>query len=264
LFLLSCLLLFALSCARTDRELILASTTSTQDSGLFDELIPAFEDAHPDIAVKVIAVGTGEALALGRRRDADVLLVHSPADELVFMRAGHGARRLAVMYNDYVIVGPAEDPAGIKGSQSAVEALGRIVGSGGAFVSRGDSSGTHRKELTLWRQGIEQGHVNDIPERTEVGQGMGETLGIASERRAYTLTDRGTFLSLSPTLNLQVLFEGDPVLRNDYSVITVTGAGADADAFADWLVSDGLAVVRTFGIERFGRPLFTPADSVNH
>ena len=211
--------------------------------------------------MKVIAVGTGEALALGRRRDADVLLVHSPADELMFMQEGHGARRLPVMYNDFVIVGPADDPAGIRNSQNAVEALGRIVGGGGAFVSRGDSSGTHRKELRLWRQGIEQGHVNDIPDRVEAGQGMGETLGIASERRAYTLTDRGTFLAMSQRLSLAVLFEGDPILRNDYSVITITGADGDADTFADWLVTDGLAVIRTFGAARFGQPLFKPADT---
>ena len=209
----------------------------------------------------MIAVGTGEALALGRRRDADVLLVHSPADELIFMRAGHGARRLPVMYNDFLIVGPADDPAGIRNSQNAVEAMGRIIGSGGAFVSRGDSSGTHRKELLLWRHGIEQGHVNDIPERIEAGQGMGETLGIASERRAYTLTDRGTFLAMSERLSLSVLFEDDPILRNDYSVITIPGASGDADTFADWLVSDGLAVIRTFGVARFGQPLFRPADT---
>jgi tungstate transport system substrate-binding protein len=214
--------------------------------------------------VKVIAVGTGEALALGRRRDADVLLVHSPADELVFMRQGHGARRLPVMYNDYVIVGPPEDPAGVKGSQHAVEALGRVVGGGGAFVSRGDSSGTHRRELSLWREAIGQGAVTDVPDRIEAGQGMGETLGIASERGAYTLTDRSTLAAMAHALRLQVLFEGDAMLRNDYSVITVTGADANADVFADWITSsDGIGVIRRFGVESFGHPLFVPAsDSV--
>lgn len=238
-------------------ELILASTTSTVDSGLLDELIPAFERAHGDVRVKVIAVGSGEAMALGRRRDADVLLVHSPADEEAFMTAGHGVRRLPVMANDFVIAGPPSDPVGVRGTASAIEALQRLAASAAAFVSRGDSSGTHRKELALWTAaGTEPGT------RMEVGQGMGEALTIASERGAYILTDRGTYLALSDNLRLDVLVEGDDLLKNPYSVITVSDSRhpESADAFADWLVSrDAAGMIRVFGVDRFDQPLFFPA-----
>ncbi|HSK18011.1 MAG TPA: substrate-binding domain-containing protein [Longimicrobiales bacterium] len=249
-------LAFAGACDQPE-ELILASTTSTVDSGLLDELIPAFERAHGDVRVKVIAVGSGEAMALGRRRDADVLLVHSPADEEAFMAAGHGLRRLPVMANDYVIAGPPSDPAGVRGMASAVAALRRLAASNAAFVSRGDSSGTHRKELELWAA------TGTEPQtRMEVGQGMGEALTIASERGVYILTDRGTYLALSDNLRLEVLVEGDDLLRNPYSVITVSGSRhpESADAFADWLVSrDAAEMIRMFGVDRFGQPLFFPA-----
>lgn len=239
-------------------ELILASTTSTVDSGLLDVLIPAFERAHGDVRIKVIAVGSGEAMALGRRRDADVLLVHSPSDEAAFMAAGHGLRRLPVMANDYVIAGPPSDPAGVRGAASAVEALQRLATSDAAFVSRGDSSGTHRKELALWAAaGVEP------RARMEVGQGMGEALTIASERGVYILTDRGTWLALSENLRLEVLVQGDDLLKNPYSVITVSGSrhAAAADAFADWLISrDAAEMIRLFGVDRFGQPLFFPAE----
>jgi tungstate transport system substrate-binding protein len=253
-----CLLcaLLATGCERP-APLILASTTSTADSGLLDVLVPAFEDAYTDLSVKVIAVGSGEALALGRRGDADVLLVHSPADEQTFMAAGHGARRLGVMANDYVIAGPPADPAGIRGGTDAVAALRRIAEQNAAFISRGDNSGTHRKELALW------GLAGSMPERrVEVGQGMGEALGIASERGTYILTDRGTYLALSQALELDVLVEGDPLLRNTYSVITVRGArnAHGADLLTDWLVSeDAAALIRSFGVDRVGEPLFIPA-----
>lgn len=241
------------------QEIILASTTSTLDSGLFDALLPAFEREHPDISVKVIAVGSGEAMALGRRRDADVLLVHSPADENAFMTDGHGERRMPVMKNDFVILGPASDPAGIRDSRDAAAALRAIAAAGQSFVSRGDSSGTHRKEMAL-REAAGVGSESV----TEVGQGMGEALAIASEREAYILSDRGTYLALSPSLELDVLVEGDPRLENPYSVITVRGArnAAAAGVFADWIVSrDAAAIIRSFGIDRFGQPLFFPARS---
>lgn len=249
-------------CGERGRELILASTTSTHDSGLFDVLIPAFEASDGAVRVKIIAVGTGEALTLGRRGDADVLLVHSPADEEAFMQAGHGLRRLTVMHNDYVIVGPDTDPAQIRGA--AVPAALRMIAAARApFVSRGDSSGTHRRELLLWS---EAGVTTDAVNRVDVGQGMGETLSIASERAAYTLTDRSTWLALRGTLALDVLVEGGTEMANQYSVITVASARhADAaDRFANWLVSaEGASVIRSYGIERVGQPLFRAArDSV--
>ncbi|HEX6306954.1 MAG TPA: substrate-binding domain-containing protein [Longimicrobiales bacterium] len=245
-----------LACAQP-REVILASTTSTLDSGLFDVLLPAFERQHESVSIKVIAVGSGEAIALGRRGDADVLLVHSPPDEEAFMAAGHGARRLPVMANDFVIAGPPEDPAGIRGERDVTVALRRIAAAGAPFVSRGDSSGTHRKELLLWAAAGESGAAH-----SDVGQGMGEALMIASERGAYILSDRGTFLALSPNLRLEVLVQGDARLMNPYSVITVRGArnARDADLFAEWLVSRTAAeLIRDFGRDRFGQALFHPA-----
>lgn len=206
--------------------------------------------------VTVIAVGSGEAIALGRRGDADILLVHSAADELAFMASGRGDRRMPVMANDFIIAGPPEDPAGVRGGHDARDALRRIASAQARFVSRGDSSGTHRKELRLWNAaGI------DPPARMEVGQGMGEALTIASERGAYILSDRGTYRALSRSLRLDILVEGDSALTNPYSVITVRGARnhAAADVFADWLVSEEAGhIIRTFGIDRFGEPLFFP------
>lgn len=253
------LLLCALLLGGCDRKapLILASTTSTADSGLLDVLVPAFERAHEGLAVKVIAVGSGEAIALGRRGDADVLLVHSPADEQTFMAAGHGARRLPVMANDFVIAGPPADPAGVRGETDVVATLRRITAADAAFISRGDNSGTHRKELSLWAL------AGSMPgRRVEVGQGMGESLAVASERGAYVLTDRGTFLALSTGLHLAVLVEGDDLLANPYCVITVRDArnGHGADLLADWLVSaESAELIRAFGIDQFGEPLFVPA-----
>lgn len=241
--------------------LVLATTTSTQDSGLLDDLLPRFEKAT-GIRVKTIAVGSGEALAMGRRGDADVLLVHSKAAEDELMAQGFGTLRLDVMYNDFVLVGPPSDPAGIRGLP-AVEAMRRLAERGVLFASRDDRSGTHARELDLWkRAGVDP---RGKPWYVATGQGMGETARIASEKRAITLADRGTYLALRRTLDLAVLVEGGPELRNSYRVIVVSPEkhpktrAAEARRFAEWLVSPGAQeAIGAFGRERFGQPLFVP------
>ncbi len=262
LLLLSFVLLLSLSgCG--GKILILASTTSTRDSGLFDELIPEFE-RQTNYNVKTIAVGSGAALRMGERGDADVLLVHSPEAEAEFMAAGHGVDRRLVMYNDFVIVGPSSDPAGIKGMESATRALQAIADKGSLFISRGDDSGTHRRELSLWN-----GAGLDPSGRSwyqEAGVGMGQALLIASDKAAYTLSDRGTYLRLSERVSLEVLVESDPQLLNIYHVIRVNPERhghlnvEGAEAFADFLVSpEAQEMIGTIGVEEFGRPLFFPA-----
>lgn len=248
-----------LSCGGSaPRPLVLASTTSTEDSGLFDVLIPAFEEAYPAYQVRVVAVGTGQALELGRRKDADVLLVHAPPAESAFVANGYGDERRRVMYNDFVVVGPASDPAGIAGMTDAAAALTAIAVSQAPFVSRGDDSGTHRKERSLWD---DAGVTPAGAWYREAGQGMGAVLRIAGEMQAYTLTDRGTYLNFVAELGLEVLVEGDPRLRNQYGVITVAGAAnpQGARAFADWITGPaGQRVIAAYGVERFGKPLFQP------
>ena len=202
-------------------EIILASTTSTQDSGLFDVLLPAFTKAYPQYTVNVIAVGTGEALKLGEQKDADVLLVHAPASEKEFVANGFGTERRLVMYNDFVLVGPESDPAGVKGMTDAAGAFAKIAAAKARFISRGDDSGTNKKELQIWKAaGVEP--AGDWYE--SIGQGMADALRIASEREGYTLSDRATYLNLKEGLQLVVLVEGDKVLFNQYGVIPVTDA----------------------------------------
>ncbi|GAB4257916.1 MAG: substrate-binding domain-containing protein [Thermoleophilia bacterium] len=242
--------------ARSD--LILASTTSTQDSGLFDVLIPTFEKAYPRYTVKVIAVGTGEALKLGEQKDADVLLVHAPQAEKEFVAKGFGTERRPVMYNDFIIVGPAADPAKIKGMTRAKDAFAAIARAQAPFVSRGDDSGTHKMEQAIWKAA---GIAPAGAWYQSAGQGMGEVLQIAGEKQAYTLTDRGTYLSLKNGLDLQVLVEGDEALFNQYGVIPVTGArnAQGARDFADWITGPaGQAVIKDYGVEKYGQPLFVP------
>jgi tungstate transport system substrate-binding protein len=251
------------ACAASEpQQLILASTTSTEDSGLFDTLIPAFEQAEPDYRVSVIAVGSGEALELGRRGDADVLLVHAPAAESAFVADGYGAERADVMYNDFLIVGPAADPARVGGMSDAAEALRRIAADSAPFVSRGDDSGTHRKELALWRTaGVEP----SSPWYIQAGLGMGDVLRIASERRGYTLTDRATFLFMQDGLDLVPLVEGDAALFNQYGVIPVAGARTPkgATAFMRWITSPAAQRrIARHGVERFGQSLFIPNAGV--
>ena len=259
---LSLIVLLAAACGGGD-TLILATTTSTDNSGLLDELIPLFE-ADTGVSVKVIAVGSGAALALGKRGDVDVLLVHSPEAEQAFVAAGNGVERARVMFNDFVIVGPPSDPAGIGGSSDAPAALRAIAAAEAPFVSRGDESGTHAKELALWgAAGL------DVPRNagwyTETGQGMGATLTVASATRAYTLSDRATWLVVSDPEELPLLVEGDLLLRNIYHVIVVNPDRHDAvnedaaRAFRAFLLQpETQDRIGRFGVDRFGQPLFTP------
>jgi tungstate transport system substrate-binding protein len=239
-------------------RLILASTTSTEDSGLFTHLLPAFGAAHPEFRVVVIAVGTGEALAMGERGDADILLVHAPAAESAFVSGGHGTERREVMYNDFVVVGPEGDPAAIRGLGVAA-AFRRIAEVEARFISRGDDSGTHKREVGLWEvAGITPGGEW----YASAGQGMGEVLRIASERYAYTLTDRATYLFMREQLGLEILIEGDDRLLNIYGVIPVAGSPklAGAEVFMEWITGgEGQALIGGYGVERFGSPLFVPS-----
>ncbi len=240
---------------------ILSTTTSTQDSGLLDVLVPLFE-RQTGYTVKTIAVGTGQALALAARGEADVVLAHAPALEKKYVTEGKMLDRRLVMYNDFVIIGPADDPAKIKGTKKAADALKAIAASGSRFVSRGDNSGTHVLEKALWKlAGVEPQGAWYI----ESGQGMGATLGIADDRKAYTLTDRGTFLAFQKRVRLPILLEGDRPLLNIYSVMLVNPSNgpkvnaAGGTAFADFMVSaDVQKVIKTFGVDKYGQPLFVP------
>jgi tungstate transport system substrate-binding protein len=240
---------------------ILSTTTSTQDSGLLDVLVPLFEK-QTSLTVKTIAVGSGQALALAARGEADVVLAHAPALEKKYVADGKLLNRRLVMYNDFVIVGPGDDPARLRTVKKASEALRSIARQAAPFVSRGDDSGTHALEKTLWKQaGIAPAGSWYI----EAGQGMGAVLRMADEKRAYALTDRGTYLAFQKRVRLAVLAEGDPVLRNLYSVLETNPANgprvnvAGGRAFADFMVSpDTQAVIRTFGVREYGQPLFVP------
>jgi tungstate transport system substrate-binding protein len=242
-------------------DLILATTTSTQDSGLLDVLVPAFEKASGD-TVKTVAVGSGAALKLGTDGNADVLLVHSPAAEKTFMDAGSGVDRLLVMHNWFLIVGPKADPAGISGMTSATDAFKKIAAAGAPFVSRGDGSGTEAKELGFWKT---IAVTPAAPWYIKSGQGMGATLQIASEKGAYTLTDIATWAATRDKLALADLAHGDPSLLNIYHVIGVNPAkwpkvnATEAKAFSDYLLSaDGQALIGSFGKDKYGMQLFVP------
>lgn len=209
----------AAGCGKSEpTTMVLATTTSTMDSGLLDVLLPVFEEQY-NVKVKPLAVGTGEALKMGERGDADVLLVHSKAAEEELVKNGYGLERVEVMYNDFIILGPAADPAGIKGMTSAVEAFRKIAGTGSTFVSRGDDSGTNKKELAVWKEaGIDpSGQAWYV----DTGQGMGEVLTITNQKQGYTLSDRATYLAMKGSLQLAILVEGDKTLLNPYSVIVV-------------------------------------------
>ena len=225
-------------------------------------LLPVFEKATGYV-VKPIYVGSGAAMTMGERGDADVLLVHSPDAEVAFMQAGHGVNRRLVMHNDYVIVGPAADPAGIKGMPKALDALKKVASSKALFMARGDNSGTDVLEKSLWKT------AELTPKGQtwyqETGQGMGATLTIASEKAAYTIADRATYLARQKDLGLTILVENDPILLNPYHVVTVLPAktsrinAAGAQSFFDFMISsDAQDIIKTFGIDKYGQPLFFP------
>jgi len=246
------------------KTVLLATTTSTQDSGLLDALLPAFQK-ETGLVVKTISVGSGQAMAMGRRGEADVLLVHSPVDEQKLVDDGFGVNRRLVMHNDFIVVGPAGDPANVKGARSSREAMAAIARAGALFVSRGDNSGTHAKEKALWKAAGVSPDGQKWYQQT--GLGMGETLAVASEKDAYTLTDRATWLALSRArkLALQIVLEKEPLLLNVYHVIEVTPSkwprvnAAGARAFADYMVSPKAQdAIGRFGVEKFGAPLFVP------
>ncbi len=244
------------------KTVILATTTSTQDSGLLDVLLPVFEK-KTGYFVKTIAVGSGQAMAMGQKGEADVLLVHSPEAEKKFVAEGYGINRRIIMHNDYIIVGPAEDAAKIKGTKSSAESLKKIASTRSLFLSRGDNSGTHSKEKAIWKRA----GINPEGEKwyQQTGLGMGQTLNVTAEKKGYTLADRGTYLALKKNLGLDILVEGDAILLNIYHVIEVNPAKwpkvnvPGGKAFADFMVSNETqAIIKTFGVDKFGSPLFFP------
>ena len=244
------------------KNVILATTTSTQDSGLLDVLIPVFEK-KTGYFVKTISVGSGQAIAMGQKGEADVLLVHSPNAEMKIVADGSGINRRLIMHNDFIVVGPPSDPAKIKGSKTTVDAFKKIATSSSIFMSRGDNSGTHSKEKEIWKAAGVKYEGEKWYQQT--GLGMGQTLNVASEKKAYTLTDRGTYLALKKRLDLDILAEGDAILLNIYHVIEVNPAkfpkvnAAGGKAFADFMVSkETQDMIKTFGVEKFGSPLFFP------
>lgn len=251
--------LTACSTKSLNSNLLLVSTTSTQDSGLLDVLLPVFEK-ETGYTVQLISTGSGQALKIAEEGNADVILLHSPSAEEEFMAQGFGVDRRLVMHNDFVIVGPSEDPANIRG-KSPIQALKAIYHTHATFVSRGDESGTNIKELNLWKQtGFSP---VDQPWYLETGQGQGATLSIADAKDGYALTDRGTFLAYRANVNVVILVEDNPTLLNVYHVITVNPEKwpqtnlEGARAFADFITSpEGQQIIRKFGMDQYGEPLF--------
>ena len=246
----------------TQKNIIMATTTSTQDSGLLDVLLPIFEK-KTGYFVKTIAVGSGQSMAMGAKGEADVLLVHSPAAEKKFMADDNGVERRLVMHNDYIIVGPSNDPAKIRSMTKAAEAFKNLAATGSLFVSRGDNSGTNAKEKEIW----EAAGIKPLGQKwyQETGLGMGQTLAVAAEKKTYTLADRGTYLALKKSLGLETLVEGDGILLNIYHVIEVNPKKwpkvnfAGAKAFGDFMISkDTQEIIKAFGVDKYGSPLFFP------
>ena len=257
-----CLSLFMPAFTADEKSIIVQSTTSTQNSGLFDHILPLFKK-HTGITVNVVAVGTGQALKNGRNGDGDVLLVHARSAERKFVEEGYGIKRLDVMYNDFVVVGPASDPAKIKGTNDILAALQKIAGSNSAFASRGDDSGTNKKERQLWKMaGIEVGNKSDIWYR-ETGSGMGATLNVASGMGAYTLTDRATWIAFKNKGSLEIHSEGDKRLFNQYGVMLVNPEkhkhvkASRGRSFIRWLTGkNGQAAIASYKLG--GKQLFFP------
>ena len=248
--------------APANKTIILATTTSTQDSGLLDELLPVFEK-QTGYFVKTISVGSGQAMKMGEKGEADVLLVHSPDAEKKFVEEGYGVNRMLVMHNDFVILGPAADPAKIKGEKSAKVALQKIAAANALFLSRGDNSGTHALEKKLWKSTGMNPEGQKWYQQT--GLGMGQTLNVAAEKNGYSIADRGTYLSMKKNLGLDILVERDGALLNIYHVIEVNPAKwpkvntAGAKAFANFVVGKkAQAIIKTFGVKKFGSALFFP------
>jgi tungstate transport system substrate-binding protein len=243
------------------QDVILATTTSTQDSGLLDVLIPEFEK-KTGYKVKTIAVGTGQALEMGKKGEADVLLVHAPKAEKELVDSGVGINYRLVMHNDFIVVGPENDPAGVKSAQNTVEAFKKIAQTRSTFVSRGDESGTHKKEKDIWK---EASITPGGKWYQEAGTGMGNTLNIASEKGGYTLSDRATYLANQKHLKLKILYEGDKTLLNIYHVMQVNPEkfskvnAEGAKAFVDFMVSpETQQMIGKFGVDKYGQPLFFP------
>ena len=248
--------------APKQKNIILATTTSTQDTGLLDVLIPIFEK-QTGYFVKTIAVGSGQAMAMGQKGEADVLLVHSPDAEKTFIAEGLGVNRRLVMHNDFVIVGPSADQAKIKNTKSVAEALKLIASAEALFISRGDNSGTNAQEKKLWKAAA----INPEGQKwyQQTGLGMGQTLNVTAEKKGYTLTDRGTYLAMKKNLNMDILVEGDAALLNIYHVMEVNIAkwpkvnAAGAKAFADFMLSKKTqSIIKSFGVDKYGSPLFFP------
>ena len=255
------ILVWGTTALAASKTIILATTTSTQDSGLLDVLVPLFEK-ESGFQVKTISVGSGQAMKMGEKGEADVLLVHSPDAEKKFMADGFGFSRRLVMHNDFILVGPAADPARIKAA-AAADALKRIAQSGAIFLSRGDNSGTHAKEKGLWKVAA----VNPEGQKwyQQTGLGMGQTLNVAAEKKGYTITDRATYLSLKRGLGLEILVEGDSKLLNIYHVIEINSTrwpkvnAQGGRAFADFMVArKSQEIIGRFGIDKFGAALFFP------
>jgi tungstate transport system substrate-binding protein len=253
---------FGHAAGKKNKNVIFATTTSTQDTGLLDVLLPVFEKKTGFI-IKTIAVGSGQAMALGERGEADVLLVHSPDAEKKFMRAGSGLNRRLVMHNDFVLVGPDRDTAGVRKAKTVVDAFRRIAAEKALFVSRGDNSGTHVAEQKIWKAaGVDQESQKWYQ---QTGLGMGKTISVVSEKGGYAMCDRSTYLSMKKVLALSVLFEGDERMKNIYHVIEVNPAkfksvnGPGGSAFADFLVSPGAQkIIGEFGVDKYGSALFFP------
>jgi tungstate transport system substrate-binding protein len=261
LLLAAALALLVAGCARDGsepRRLVVAATHTLEDSGLLDRLVAAFEAADSRYAVHVVVAGSAQALEIASRRDADVVLTHSPEDERDFIEGGYGTTRRIVMESDFVLVGPFEDSAALRGTRDIGVAFKRIADTGRRFVSRGDVSGTHRKEQEIW-QDLEI--VPSGPWYIQAGVGMAEALRIAAERDAYILSDRPTYMMLRDQLYLDVVSEGDPRLLNTYAVIDVIGADnlTGAGAFITWIIgADAQAIIAEFGKDAVGEPLFRP------